>query len=601
MRVLGFVVASCLAVLSLGFAPLAGARTVLTQANLTSPTYSYSRVDLGAYLPDAGATAPTNTFQGTLSFSVGSGAFSYERYNAAGAVSNSYCNTTYLSAAQCSSATSFPTDFSFKFVQTGVLADGNTYLVPEKRGANTSSHAFWEVVLEPGRVWNEAGDGAYSRAAIPFALVQKNANCTFNGVATFLFKNDGTTSNVALQLSSETCFYLKQSMWGLMKTHTYTPATVTGAATLISNFTTERASRLPVYPLSQLVTDYTRTDGSAVVPGNFAIGGASHRTVYGFVIDGKNYRSDCATRNGNYPYCDVLTLPSYSTAKTVVGAAGLMRLEQLYPNARLSVVKTYATQCTTGWTTENFENALDMTVNNYNSATYDWLAGSDEGSTKMGTFFTATTHAAKMSSACTWTDHGSPGATWVYHSSDSYILGAAMNAYLKAQPGRASDDIYTNLLYNDLWTPLHLSGNMAYTRRTYDTTAQAFTAFGLYYHSDDIARIAAFLNDSNGVLGGTQVLKQTMLDAGLQRNPSDIGKQLTGTYSYIRYNNGFWASNVGSAAGCPADKWLPYMSGFGGISVLLIPNHTVYYSFADDGTTDWTTAAVEANRIRGYC
>ena len=56
---------------------------------------------------------------------------------------------------------------------------------------------------------------------------------------------------------------------------------------------------------------------------------------YGLVVDGVRYASACATRHGDYPYCEVLDLPSYSTAKSVVGAVGLMRLEKLYPQAAL--------------------------------------------------------------------------------------------------------------------------------------------------------------------------------------------------------------------------------------------------------------------------
>lgn len=556
------------------------ARTQLTYTNLMSGTYP-ATINMSAYAPDTGASSPTNTFQGTLTLS--------------GTVSTSLVtrNNAYVSAAQWSTAQTLPADFNFKFVQSGGA------LIPEKRGANASSHGWWEFIVEPGQVWNEASDNGYSRAAIPFALVQKNANCTHNGVMTFLFRDDGSMSKVAFQITSETCNYLKFDMWAMLSTRSYAPATVANAATLISSYTTEVANRLPVYPISQLATDYTRTDGTAVVPANFAIGGAAHRTVYGLVIDGKNYRSACSTRNGDYPYCDVLVLPSYSTAKTIVGATALMRLEQLYPNTRTTILRNYVSQCQNSiWSTETFENAIDMTTGNYVSAAYM----TDEGGTAMANFFNATTHAARINVVCnSFPQKVTPDTTWVYHSSDTYALGAAMNTYLKAQPGRSTQDIYTQILYNDLWAPLNLSGDMAYTRRTYDTTAQPFTAYGLFYHHDDIARIATFLNDADGILGGAQVLNKAMLDAALQRTPADPGKTLPAPYTYLRYNNGLWASNVGPSLGCAGAKYLPFMSGFGGISVLLIPNHTVYYSFMDDGTTDWTTAAVESNRIRNYC
>jgi len=43
------------------------------------------------------------------------------------------------------------------------------------------------------------------------------------------------------------------------------------------------------------------------------------------------------------------------------------------------------------------------------------------------------------------------------------------------------------------------------------------------------------------------------------------------------------------------------MSGFGGITVLLLPNDMVYYYFSDNNTYVWLEAAVEAAKIRPIC
>jgi hypothetical protein len=99
--------------------------------------------------------------------------------------------------------------FRFELVQDG--AD----LVPLRRGPQASDHPHWEFILEPGRVWDEAGDGGWSRAALPFALQERNANCTHNGLLTFLFRSDGAVSRVAWQIGSETCRYLKIDFWGM--------------------------------------------------------------------------------------------------------------------------------------------------------------------------------------------------------------------------------------------------------------------------------------------------------------------------------------------------------------------------------------------------
>ena len=43
------------------------------------------------------------------------------------------------------------------------------------------------------------------------------------------------------------------------------------------------------------------------------------------------------------------------------------------------------------------------------------------------------------------------------------------------------------------------------------------------------------------------------------------------------------------------------MSGFGGISVVLLPGGVTYYYFGDGGVFDWAPAAVEAARIKDMC
>ena len=186
-------------------------------------------------------------------------------------------------------ARTLPQDFAFEFVQE----DGE--IIPVRRGPQPSAHGGWEFVLEPGRVWNEPGDQGFTRAAIPFALQEKNANCLHNGVLMFLFKNDGAISHVALQISGETCSYLKFDMWGALA-GVYVPRVVAARADTLAVHRAEVAHRLPVRPLAQLAQDYPSVNIAAL-----AIGAARARTVYGLVVNGVNYVSACATPQRRLP------------------------------------------------------------------------------------------------------------------------------------------------------------------------------------------------------------------------------------------------------------------------------------------------------------
>jgi hypothetical protein len=60
-----------------------------------------------------------------------------------------------------------------------------------------------------------------------------------------------------------------------------------------------------------------------------------------------------------------------------------------------------------------------------------------------------------------------------------------------------------------------------------------------------------------------------------------------------------WAWNAAALPGCGA-TWIPFLSGFGGISVVLMPNGAVYYYFA---TTASSASRVRsaANSLKPFC
>lgn len=533
-------------------------------------------VDFSYYAPqaDAEAALPRNRFEGRLRLrdAARSGGFAEiaDRYDATG--------------REDSPRKHLP-DFDFELVQAG------SHLIPLRRDSVANAHPDWEFVLTPGRVWDEPGDRGYSRAALPFALQQKNANCIHNGVLTFLFKSDGSVSKAAYQIASETCAYFKADFWGLLPA-TYTPQAVDGADRLVADYRAEVAARLPVKPLAALAKDYPGSDPSKFATPN----GKDPREISlaGFVIDGVHYVGGCATRHGAYPYCDALVAPSYSLAKSVFAGLGMMRLEKLYPGAFDARIKDYVPACATGWDGVSFGDALDMATGHYASTAY--MRDEDADTDSADGLFQALRHADKIAFACDrYPRKAAPGAEWVYHTSDTYLLGTAMNALLKAERG-GDADLFDDLLLHDVLQPLHVSRTATFTRRTYDDARQPFTGWGLMWLRDDMAKIGRFLATGSRA---QSVLDQAQLDAALQRDPRDRGNApLPG----FRYNNGFWAYEIGAKLpGCKGEAWVPFMSGYGGLTLLVLPNGSAYYYVSDDDSPLWLDAAREAHRIRGLC
>ena len=87
------------------------------------------------------------------------------------------------------------------------------HLVPVERGIVAGDGDWWDWIVGPGRTWQD-GDSGWSRASVPFALIERNANCMHNGVLTFRYRGESEVSRVAYQVSHETCHYFQFDAWG---------------------------------------------------------------------------------------------------------------------------------------------------------------------------------------------------------------------------------------------------------------------------------------------------------------------------------------------------------------------------------------------------
>jgi hypothetical protein len=279
----------------------------------------------------------------------------------------------------------------------------------------------------------------------------------------------------------------------------------------------------------------------------------------------------------------------------------LMRLGQKYGTGVYNLlIKDYVSEAASApgnWTTVTFNNTTDMATGNYRLAGYE----SDEGGSYMSTFFLAEPYTDKITAAFNFPNKKAPGQLWVYHSSDTFILARAMNNYLQTQEGSGADIF--NMVRDEVYSPIKLSAGTMTTLRTDNaTTGKPFGGYGLFWTQDDIAKVAMLLNNQNGVVNGTQILNASMLNDSLQKNPSDRGIDTTGTVAF-KYNNGFWAKNM-TPAEFPqysCSFWIPFMSGYGGITVAMGPNGVTYYYFSDNEEYSWYDAVNETNKLSPMC
>lgn len=454
--------------------------------------------------------------------------------------------------------------------------------LPLQRGPRPGSSLHWEWVIQPGRVWLDA-EGWEAR--FPVALQERNANCIHTG---WLAVSADTVSGEAqgvLQMGAETCAYFQFDLWTRLE--------VSIEPLDMPTELPRDDAHLQRRDIAGLSDRFSPSDqvgfGSPLEVSPDAM------SVFGVLIGDTVFASGCATRFGPDPYCSDLALPSYSLAKTVVAGLALMRLEQLYPGARSALISDHVAACDAQrWAGVTFEHALDMATGLYSSADFD----SDEGAPELWDFMSRTTHAERIDLACgQHPRQAMPGERWVYHTTDTYILGAAMQDYWRVQSGRDDADFYDDLLV-PLWRSLGLSPLMDRTRRSYDAVRQPVSGWGLTLTLDDMMRLGRFLQGGGRVDGEAWADAEMMAEA-LQRDPDDRGLIAGGETQ--RYQNGFWAWNAGPVLGCASDVWIPALSGYGGITLALMPNGHVYAYVSDGREFAWRRAAAASNAIQPFC
>jgi hypothetical protein len=568
-------------------------RSALIYGELFSNTAPASPVDdtAGFALP-ANAAAPSQMFEGTLTLSnpTSSGSFQLLRDD----------EKTDTGA---DSPRRHLANFSFQFVQDG------SYLIPVQQGLVITGSPAWNYIVGPGRVWQEDGDHGYTRASLPFALVERNQNCVHNGEMTFLFSNKKrpNISQVRYQITQETCEYFKFNMWGQLSA-TYVHSKVAGAEELRRAAAAEMANRLPTKPFSALATDYPN---AGLDLANFVSGRKFPQdvTTYGLFINGVHYVGNCQTRYGMYAFCDNMRLASYSVAKSAFAGLALLWLGQQYGSSVYGeLIRNHVPQYVDGgdWTNVTFANTSDMATGNYVSTKEE----EDENGPLEDPFINAEPYAEKIKGAFTPFPHkANPGTTFVYQTAATFILTQAMNSYLQQRQGSGADIF--NSVRDMVYQPIHLSqGGLTTLRSDNSPTGKPVGGWGLFFIQDDVAKLGRLLNNSEGMIDGKQLLEPTRLKESLFRTADPLSVSLPVPWSEnpsvqntYRYHNYFWARHM-TPAEFPqyhCDFWVPLMSGYGGNSVLLLPNGATFYIFSDGEEWEWFGAVNEINKIAPFC
>ena len=452
---------------------------------------------------------------------------------------------------------------------------GQNVIVHNKKIIETNDK-FWDLSFSDGIAWSRDD---YVFVSAPFTLIQKHANCSHNGVLLFALNSFNEISQSVFQISSETCAYFQfnyvaifDSFFEINKNDNE----------FIAN-TKNKKSIEDLYEKYPSIFRGSFADSDAFNPDEV--------TAYGFFDGEEHFIGPCLTRSGSYPFCENLLLPAYSLTKTIGGSLGIAAYQKKYGSIVDTKINDLVSACSKNkWRDVTIENLSDMATGQYKSLVH---YGDEDSLASVDFIFNKLSHEEKVDFSCNnYPKKKNPGTTFVYHTSDTYLIGTSLNNLLS--------DKKENDFFDDLLVPIfnhhNFSEKIKYIRRTNDNRNQPYTGWGMFLQRDDLVKL-------NSLLESPELIKyfsKDFLDEGLQRT-EDKGL-LAIKHSNIFYNNGFWAARFDkNIFGCKEDLMIPFMSGFGGITVVFLPNSMMYYYFSDNYTFSWYSAVYAAHNIKPLC
>ena len=440
--------------------PADGSRNRLTVDELLASAYKgNSLVDNNYFLPIGNAAPALHVFKGILSV----GAWSMFSANHG-----------------CTGLTTISPAFSAAFFTHG------EHLVPVVRDILQPPGT---IILSPGKVWSEPGDRGMSRASFPFVLVNPSNNAAHNGLASFLF-DDTAVSALRLQVVQETAPWAKFDLWG-QAPMTYNPGPLPNEGALKAQFVAELKQQTPIRPWSELprapkatVASLERFDGDAI---------PEDISANGLIVDGVIYLRGCNTRYGPYPYCRDMRHGVFSVTKSLGAAVALLRLAQKFGDEVFDLkIKDYVsvTAGHEGWERVTFGDALNMATGIGDLAPErepnDALA--DENKPKMFKWLGAHTAKEKLNVSFSYGKYAwGPGEVLRYNSTQTFVLAAAMDSFLKRRAGPNAH--LWDMVASEVFHPIGiLHAAMMHTVEAGGRGIPVL-AFGLYPTIDDIAKL----------------------------------------------------------------------------------------------------------------
>jgi Beta-lactamase len=478
----------------------------------------------------------------------------------------------------------------FPDVDLSFFTDGQQ-LVPTtqdviRNGVLPGARSYWDVIVQPGRVWTQPGDGGWHRASFPFALVNSIEGETHTGIAMFAYRGN-QVSALRFQIVQLTAPYDVPeyfSAWGVSAA-SFTPG-VRQLSRLRSLHRKTEAAQLPVRPWSALKKLADPSAVNAFDSYSDVIGSAA-------VVNGVLYRDSCPTSAGPFPYCDATRWGVWSVTKSAMLNVAMLRLAQKYGRwiVDAPIARYVPAARRPGWRHVTFGDLANM-ASGHGPAGHPRCYLCD-----YTRWYLAPSEKQKTAEALDYPRFARSGTVYNYRDQDAYLLGVAEEALLKKREGPKAS--LTAMLRYQVYRPIGVY--QAPTNTTVEpgdnsphAQGQMIGAFGYYPTFDDLAKIAS-LYENHGAWHGRQILNRPLVTQLLARPrpaPAALPGSKNGSHFYL---TDWHLERVRSAAGCT--RYVPQMEGWGGNTVTALPGHVTLIRMRNNWVGDPSNAQVEINAL----
>lgn len=474
-------------------------------------------------------------------------------------------------------------------------------------GSGAAGSSYWDMIVQPGRVWSEASDGDWSRAAFPFALVNSIEGETHNGLATFLYK-PAAVSSLRIQVVQQTAPYLvKEYFFAAAQVRArWLPVAASAEDGPMRTYEASLVDRVLIAGWSDLQARV----GAARLAGFDNKIAARDVVLSGLDYDGRFFLAQCASAAGPLPWCDRARFGVWSMTKTLANETALLRLaEKFGPSVFELKIADYVPELTghAGWENVRFEDAIDMATGMGSGSARVEPNDISDGylSQDYEPWYEARSVEDKLKSLASGAGRypWGPGKVARYRDQDMFLLGVAMDRFLKSREGPSAD--LWSMLEKEVFEPIGIW--YAPVNRTIESDGsrgQPLMAYGYYPTIGDMVHIAR-LYQQGGRQGEAQILYGARIDALLRSHllaGLPTGERLE--FGETRYTNSLWVAPY-HAGECRVDY--PRMMGWGGNVIALLPNGVTAIrlakSSASSGTAEAETAgmAAVADRLKPFC